>query len=201
MLTGNFYNFAKFLPEGTLKRFKEYAIAFKGLKDGVHKFAYAIDSKFFALLETPLYENGNVKVDIVLTKGNQMLIFDFQISGEVESVCDNCLEPINVPVNCNGKLYVKFGEEYDEPAEDVIVLPHEEHEFNVAQIIYDLIVTSLPIRHLHPANKNGKTACNPDMLQKLKQYLVEEAPVHTSEEEETTDPRWSELKKLIDKNK
>ncbi len=184
-----------------MKRFKEYAIAFKGLKDGVHQFAFAIDSKFFALFEIPLYENGTVKVDVVLTKGNQMLIFDFQISGKVESVCDNCLEPINVPVNCNGKLYVKFGEEYDEPAEDVIVLPHEEHEFNLAQFIYDLIVTSLPIRHLHPANKNGKTACNPEMLQKLKQYLVEEAPAYTKEEEETTDPRWSELKKLIDKNK
>ncbi len=184
-----------------MKRFKEYAIAFKGLKDGEHQFVYTIDKLFFALFETPLYNDGNIKVEVELTKGNQMLIFDFRISGEIASVCDNCLEPIDVPVDCNGKLYVKFGEVYDEPAEDVVVLPHEEHEFNVAQIIYDLIVTSLPIRHLHPVDQQGKSKCNPEMLDKLKEYLVENVPVSERREEEPEeDPRWRELKKLIDKN-
>lgn len=185
-----------------MKRFKEYAIAFKGLNDGLHTFTYAIDGSFFKLFETPVYEDGKANVQVELKKDNQLLVFDFQISGQVVTVCDNCLEPIDVPVNCSGKLYVKFGEEYDEPAEDIVVLPREEHEFNVAQIIYDLIVTSIPIRNLHPLDKNGNSACNPEMLKKLKEYLVDDiSDLNTNNEDETEDPRWSELKKLIDNNK
>ena len=179
---------------------RDYAIAFKGLKDGKHDFAFNIDSHFFALFETPIYSEGKVRVDVELKKGNQMLIFDFQLSGEVASICDNCLEPIDVPVDCNGKLYVKFGEEYDEPADDVVVLPHEEHEFNIAQITYDLLVTSLPIRHLHPLDKKGRSTCNPEMIKKLKEYLVENVSGSRVSEEEPVDPRWSEFKKMIDKN-
>jgi len=184
-----------------LKRFREYAIAFKGLKDGIHHFTYSIDGRFFNLFENPLYEDGKVQVEVELNKGNQMLIFNFHMQGSVASVCDNCLEPLDVPVDCNGKVYVKFGEEYDEPTEDVVVLPHEEHEFNVAQIIYDLMVTSLPIRHIHPPDANGDPTCNPEMLQKLSEYLVDEAPVSNDNSAHEEDPRWSELKKLIDKNK
>ena len=200
MLPFNFYNFAKFLPEATLKKIREYAIAFKGLKDGKHNFVYTIDSNFFALFETPVYSDGNVKVEVELKTGNQMLIFDFQLSGKVVSVCDVCLEPIEVPVDYASKLYVKFGEEYDEPDDDVVVIPHEEHEYNVAQIIYDLLVTSLPIRHLHPVDKKGKSSCNPEMLKKLKEYLVEEVSGPQLDPEEIIDPRWSELRKIIDKN-
>jgi uncharacterized protein len=87
-----------------LKRFRDYAIAFKGLKDGMHQFAYVLDSSFFALFETPIYSDGLVRVDVELKKGNQMLIFNFQFSGKVATICDNCLESIDVPVDCNGKL-------------------------------------------------------------------------------------------------
>lgn len=183
-----------------MKRLKEYAIAFKGLKDGVYQFDYTIDDNFFELFEAPVYEKGNLDVAIELKKGNQMLIFNFQVSGKVVSVCDNCIEPVDVPVNCSSKLFVKFGEVYDEPAEDIIVLPHEEHEFNPAQVIYDIIVTSIPIRHLHGPDKNGNSTCNPEMLEKLKEYLVDEGP-SSKNEEGTFDPRWGELKRIIDKNK
>jgi uncharacterized protein len=81
-----------------------------------------------------------------------------------------------------------------------VVLPHEEHEFNVAQIMYDLLVTSIPIRNLHPVNKKGQSMCNVDMINKLKEYLVEDVSDSTVNRDEEMDPRWRELKKIIDKN-
>jgi uncharacterized protein len=102
-------------------------------------------------------------------------------------------------------MYVNFGEEYDEPTEEIIVLPHESHSINVARFMYEFIVVSLPIRHVHPANEDGTPGCDPDMLEQLDQYLVDEETQPESEqddenEDESIDPRWGELRKLINKN-
>jgi uncharacterized metal-binding protein YceD (DUF177 family) len=50
---------------------------------------------------------------------------------------------------------------------------------------------SIPLRHVHPKNKDGKRDCNPEMLKKLKNYMRPE-----SEDKPLTDPRWDALKKL-----
>ena len=178
-----------------MKKEKEYIIPFKGLKEGIHEFNFSIDNFFFSMIENSMYENGNIKVNLSLNKMANMLILDFNIAGTVLSICDNCLEILDVPIKCKEKIYVKFGEEYDEPSEDIIILPYTEHEFDVSKIIYDLIVTSLPIRHIHSNGKNGNQKCNPEMIEKLKEYSVYEP--HSGYENK--DPRWNDLKKIIDK--
>ncbi|SKC21891.1 YceD family protein [Alkalitalea saponilacus] len=183
-----------------MKKIKEYNIGFKGLKNGLHTFKYTVNKDFFALFESALYENGNSEVTVNLTKSEQMLILDFDINGTIESVCDHCLEEVNMPINCQSRLYVNFGEEYDEPSEEIIILPHAEHEINVARFIYDVIATSLPIKHVHGLDQKGKSTCNPEMVNKLSEYLVDQEPGADDSEEEI-DPRWDELKKLLDKNK
>ena len=182
-----------------MRKLKEYDIGYKGLKDGNHTFDYSIDADFFALFENSLYENAQVEAHIDLKKDQQMMILDFDFSGSVTSVCDNCLESVEIPIDYQTKLYVKFGEVYDEPSEEIIVLPREEHELNVAQMMYDLVGTSRPIRHLHPFDEDGNRVGDPDMVQKLSEYLFDSAP--ESDEENDSDPRWDELKKLIDKPK
>jgi len=182
-----------------VRKLKDYNIGYKGLKDGNHSFDYTVDSDFFSLFENSLYENAQVEVHIELKKDQQMMILDLDFSGKVVSVCDICLDSLDIPIDYQTRLYVKFGEVYDEPTEEIIVLPREEHELNVAQILYDLVVTSMPIRHLHPVNEDGVRACNPEMVQKLSEYLVDSED--ELEQENDSDPRWEELKKLIDKHK
>ena len=179
-----------------MKSEKEYIIHFTGLKEGIYQFEYLIDSLFFSLIEDSLYKDGNIKVDLSLKKVMSELLLDFNISGTIKSICDYCLEPVNVSVNSQEKIHVKFGEKYDEPAEDIIILPHGEHELDISKIVYDLIVTSLPIRHVHQFDKNGKSECNPEMLKKLSEYSVEE-PYNGDDSENQEDPRWNELRKLI----
>jgi uncharacterized metal-binding protein YceD (DUF177 family) len=174
----------------------EYIVSYKGLREGKHTFAFTVNRDFFSLIEESLYNDGDVRVNVCLNKGMRMLVFDFDIKGIVASVCDNCLEPINVPVSCQNTLYIKFGDEYDEPAEDIIILPHEEYKFDLKQVIYELIVTSLPMRHLHPTRNDGTTGCNPEMVEKLNEYKINKPHAGS---EQTSDPRWDELKKLIDK--
>jgi len=61
--------------------------------------------------------------------------------------------------------------------------------------LYEFIHLALPIRRVHPLDKNGKVDCNPEMIKKLNKLLI------TEEKQNNTDSRWDKLKKLInDKN-
>lgn len=170
----------------------KYAIAFKGLKEGNHLFEFEIDDKFFDKFENSEVRKGSIKADVTLTKQTSLMIINFVIKGHVELTCDRCLELYNQKIKSENKLFVKFGLEEEEMSDDVIVISFEEHQINIAQYIYEMIILNLPIKRVHPTIK-GKTGCNPEMVEKLKEYLIEEEP-----EEEPIDERWSELKKLLD---
>ena len=191
--------FCTVFRKGKVDRLRNYSIPFKGLKEGQHQFDFEIGAGFFKLFEQPLVEKGNVKVGVELNKSSALLTLTFKIKGTIETVCDNCLETMTLPVENEALLYVKFGEEYDEPTDEIIVLPYDEHEIKVAQLIYEFICVVLPIRHVHPTDEKGNTSCNADMLNRLDSYLVEEKT--EEEEEENIDLRWAALKKLVDKNK
>ncbi|MCU4165402.1 YceD family protein [Carboxylicivirga caseinilyticus] len=182
-----------------MDRRRDYDIPFKGLKEGLHEFNFEISESFFKLFEQPLVENGNVKAKVELKKSSALMSLTFDISGEVESVCDHCLDALNLDVNYHTLVYLKFGEEYDEPTDEIIVLPHEAHEINVAQLLYEFICVGLPIRHVHPEDEDGNLTCDPEMLNRLDEYLVEEAS--DEEQDDYIDPRWEALKNLVNKNK
>jgi len=45
---------------------------------------------------------------------------------------------------------------------------------------------------VHPDDENGKSTCDPEMLSKLNEYIVSG--------EKGSDPRWNDLKKLMNNN-
>ncbi|MBP7506888.1 MAG: DUF177 domain-containing protein [Prolixibacteraceae bacterium] len=170
----------------------KYEIAFKGLKEGTHLFEFNIDDKFFDKFENSEVKKGTLKADVTLTKQSSLMILDFAVKGHVELICDRCLDNYNQKIKANNKLFVKFGHEEEEMSDDVIVITYEEHQINIAQYLYEIIILGLPIKRIHP-EKKGKSECNPEMVEKLKEYLVEDVS-----EEEPVDGRWKELKKLLD---
>jgi uncharacterized protein len=172
-------------------KLKTFEIAFKGLADGHHSFEYNIDGHFFELIEDSLIDDGKLVAKVELNRQPTMLTLDFNIKGIVKTLCDRCLDPLELSVSHKARMLVKFGEEYDEPTDEIIVLPHEQHQINVAHLIYEFIGLSLPMQKVHKNN-----GCDPAMIEKLK-----EINIATEEEANDTDPRWEELKKLIDKNK
>ncbi len=175
-----------------MDKLNEYTLVFKGLKDGKHNFSFKIEPSFFAEIEGSVIENGNFEVNIEMIKRPTMLQLDFDIVGKVQTICDNCLGELIVPVSYEGAMYVKFGAVYDEPSEEIIVLPHEENEMNVAHLIYEFIVVSLPLRNVH-SNESDDDMCDDEMLDLLEQQNQhEEDTISTGD----IDPRWEALKKL-----
>jgi len=173
-------------------RLSTYNIEFKGLGEGQHEFDYQIGRPFFELFENSLLDDGDVMVKIVLDKHSAFLELHLSLGGTVILTCDRCLEPFSQKIKGKASLYVKFGDTESEEGEDVIWLHPEDHQLNVAQLIYEYITVSIPLRHVHPVRKDGKEGCDPEMIKKLEEY--------SRHDSENTDERWSELKKLLNNN-
>lgn len=166
----------------------KYDVEFKGLKEGLHEFEFEVQDTFFEHYEQGLVTKGDIRVNVTLEKRSLFMKLFFDVDGYAELVCDRCLEYYPQKVKSRYELFVKFG--YNESDDDKIiwVLP-EEHKINLAQLIYEYIVLSLPLKQVHPDIGDGVSGCNPEMLKKLELHRLRE------EEKDTTDPRWSALKK------
>ncbi len=168
-----------------------YNIAFKGLKEGNHVFDYHIADSFFEHFENTLVDQADVNVRVTLEKRSSFMSVILDLKGTVLLTCDRCLEMYNQPVQNKAQFWIKFGENREEE-DDVIWLPPEDYQINVAQIIYEYIILSVPLKHVHPSNEEGKSSCNPEMLKKIEEY--------SRPHEDKSDGRWEQLKNLLNSN-
>lgn len=175
-----------------MKANKEFLIPFAGLKQGKHQFEFQINKTFFEAFEFDEYNDADIKVDLTLDKKITMLELSFKHGGTVNVPCDISNEDFDLPVKGKLDLIVKFGDEYNDDNDEMLVLPHGEFQVDVAQYIYEMIVLSVPFKREHPGIKDGTVAA--DIVEKLNELSPGEEP---KEEEKSTDPRWDELKKLL----
>jgi uncharacterized metal-binding protein YceD (DUF177 family) len=184
-----------------MKVTNEFLIPFIGLKLGKHQFEYQISKAFFEHFEYDEFESANIKVNIVLEKKNTMLELNFKHSGTINVPCDLTSEDFDLPINGDLKLIVRFGETFNDENEDLLILPIGEHQIDVAQYIYEMVVLSIPLKKIHPGIKNG--TLESDVLLKLNELSINEqenqdnVEEHLDIKEEHTDPRWDKLKKLL----
>lgn len=175
-----------------LKKKDRYLIAFQGLKEGEHCFEFDVNDTFFGLLDYSLIERGALKVFVNLSKTSRHLELEVAIDGYVYVQCDRCLEEYAENITFDGRLFVKFGEERFDEDDEIWVLSKDDNDLDITHYIYESINLSLPYRKVHPDDKNGNITCNPEMLEKLEEYTIEE-----EKNEEITDPRWDKLKDLL----
>ena len=177
-----------------MKPLKEYTIPFVGLKIGKHHFDYQIDKTFFEHFEYDDFNDVDVQTSLILEKKSTLLELHFEVSGMVNVNCDLTNEPYDQSLNGNFNLVVKFGEEFNDDFEDIVILPHGEYEINVAQYIYELVILSMPVKKIHPGVEDG--TLDSDILRKLEE-LSPKSSNEDNESSEEIDPRWNTLKKLL----
>jgi uncharacterized protein len=169
-----------------------YSIGLSGLKEGRHEIDFEIDDKFFESFEESEIKEGSLFANVALEKRSSHADLLIRISGRVKVCCDRCLEMFFYPVECENRLLAKFGKKIEDDDPDIISLPSVEHELDLKQLFYEYIYLALPIKRVHPDDENGNSTCDPEMLKRLKELIVEE--------ENDNDPRWDELKKLMNDN-
>ncbi|MEI6575289.1 MAG: DUF177 domain-containing protein [Bacteroidota bacterium] len=163
---------------------KQFVIPYSGLTLGHHQYEFVIGDKFFESIEYAEIQHGDILVKINLEKTERMLIFNFDIEGSVNLECDRCLEPFDMSLQGHERLIVKFGEAYAEESEEMIVIPFSEHQFNIAHLLYEYISLTIPFQRFHPEDEFGESGCDPEFLNKLKEF----------EADSPTDPLWDKLK-------
>ncbi|PKP24530.1 MAG: hypothetical protein CVU03_12020 [Bacteroidetes bacterium HGW-Bacteroidetes-2] len=176
-----------------MKQMKEFTIPFAGLKQGEHHFEFKIDTKFFTHFEYEEFHNVEVLAKALLVKNSNSLEFHFEIDGTVNVNCDVTNEPYDQVVYGAHHLVVNFGQDFNEDDDSLIIIPHNSHEINIAQYIYELIVLSLPTKLVHPGIEDG--TLDSEILRKLEELTPKNFEDKTSDEH--TDSRWEELKKLL----
>lgn len=173
-----------------MNRQDDYKIPFTGLKPGSHSFTFEVGDRFFEQIHDAEITAGKVTVEVTLVKEERMMDLHLEISGAVRVSCDRCNEPVEIAVKGPERLIVKLGDRYEEESEDVQVIPDTQHEIDLAPFLYEYIHLLLPVKKVHPDDRNGKSGCNPEVLKKL-----EELAPHPHQ-----DPRWEALNRLKNLN-
>jgi uncharacterized metal-binding protein YceD (DUF177 family) len=189
-----------------LSKFSEYIIPLRNLEAGTHQFEYKLTNDFFAKIDSPEVQKGKVTVVLNVKKLGESFELNFDINGVVQVSCDRCLDDMDQPVSTKEKIFVKFGKEFAEENDDIVIVPEDEGEINIAWFMFEFIALTIPMKHVHPFGK-----CNKEMTSKLKKVSIYEkdaddadfdqiGPEDNIEEIDNTDPRWDELKKIINNN-
>jgi uncharacterized metal-binding protein YceD (DUF177 family) len=176
-----------------METMKDFDISFFGLKEGKHYFEYKIENQFFEAFKYDEYLDSKALVNLEFIKKATLLELNFSVKGSLRIACDVSNEPYDQPINGTLSIIVKFGEEYNDDNEEVLIIPHGEYQINVAQFIYEMIVLAVPTKRIHPGIEDG-TLQSP-VLEKLNELQQKD------KNSNGIDPRWEGLKKLItDKN-
>lgn len=165
---------------------KQFVIPFVGLANGNHIYNYVIDDKFFESFGYGEISHAGVQTELTLNRSERMLILNFGMKGFVRVTCDRCLDEFDLPVEGEQELFVRFGHEYAEEDDNVIIIPERDSHFDIAPLIFDFIHLMIPYKVIHPDNEQGESTCDPEIIKKLN-----ELSAHGK-----TESPWDKLKDL-----
>ena len=172
-----------------MRSLSEYIIKFGGLKQGIHFFEFHVDNVFFEEFDCFEFEKSSFNIDLNFKKQSTMMVLTFNFTGTITVPCDRCLDNVDVDVDGEEKLIAKFGNEVYNETDEILVLPEQEHELNVAKYIYEFIHLNLPHKRVH-----FEGLCNQGVIDELEKIEQKKAI--------DNDPRWSILKDInLNKNK
>lgn len=187
-------------------KFDTYKIDLKNMSSDVIETEYSLSNQFFVDIGGDEVQKGKVAVKLTVKKLPSMYEFSFVIDGTIIIPCDRCLDDMDFPLSTTNRLIVKLGADYSEESDEIVVIPSDEGVINLAWFIYEFIVLTIPIKHVHAPGK-----CNKMMSSKLKKHSVkseddfdaedvgEDIIITDDDEDKTsTDPRWDKLKGLLD---
>lgn len=185
-MSENICNFA--LQSIIMRDLKPFKIDLKALTEKVATYEFKLDDAYFEAIEAPDIQKGNLSVALSIRRMAGSFEFTFHIQGFVIVTCDLCLDEMQQPIDTENKLMAKFGEEYSDD-DDLIVVPEREGVLDISWFIYEFIDLSVPIKHVHAPGK-----CNAVMTKKLQELSATRSSLEDGEE--AVNPRWAGLEKL-----
>jgi uncharacterized metal-binding protein YceD (DUF177 family) len=175
----------------------------KGMREDVREYEYLLDNHFFTNIGGEDVQKGKVCVQLTIKKLADAFNLTFRLRGHAVIPCDRCLDDMDYPIDTTARLVVKFGKDYSEESDEIVVIPESEGVINLAWFLYEFVALDIPIKHIHAPGK-----CNKQMSAKLKKHAPKEADdevfdvenedilITDEDSDDVTDPRWDALKNL-----
>lgn len=188
-------------------KFTAYKLPLKSLAAGTYDYEYHLGKQFFTDMESADIHDADLTVKLTVTHKRDIYRLDFTITGTITLICDRCLDDLIMPVDTTYSIAVKYGDDDNDEADDLLIIPESDNFLNVAYMIYDTVALTIPIKHVHPMGK-----CNRQMSAMLRKHrahrpgdedaelednLIDEMEtMDTERDEPPADPRWDGLKAL-----
>lgn len=192
-------------------KFSEFKLALASMAPGKHHMEFHLDKQFFVNMENSDIHDADLAVSLDVDHSHGVYDMHFAVVGNVTLICDRCLDTLIYPLEATYHVIVKYGDDYNDESDDLLVIPHGDTSLNVAYMIYDTVVLAIPMKHVHPLGK-----CNRAMSAVLRKHratggdpeenALEEELLEGIDDEPSgddsapTDPRWDGLKKLTENN-
>ena len=170
----------------------KFIIPLNGLAAGETRFSWQAGKEFFDSFENSEILDAHLDTDVRVEKSGRYIGVDCDVRGRVTVECDRCLDELDMPIDVEIRLSVKYGMEENseepQPGErEVIFIPDTDAEFDMSQIIYDYVCLSLPMQRVHEEGE-----CNPETMK----YYGCPVEMEVSEDEEVANP-FATLKDLF----
>jgi uncharacterized metal-binding protein YceD (DUF177 family) len=164
-----------------------YIIPLKSIISYTTKYDYELGEPFFLHFVSSEgdIQGGAIVASVLVKKLTHSFELSIELKGFVSVMCDRCLDMMDIDIETESSLIVKFGDEYNDVDDKLIIIPEKEGIINIAWYLYECLVLSIPIQHIHPKGK-----CNKEMEQKLQTYSTD----RIEKPNEDRDSRWDVLK-------
>lgn len=154
-----------------MKSKREFEIAWQGLKLGEHVFEYELDDQFINEMDVEKIESiEQLKAKIVVTFDKHTSFFQlkFDVGGNVVVPCDRCGDDMTLTLWDEFDLTMKLVNEEDlenvEDEADIAFISRNDTVIDLSKWLYEYLMLSIPLHHIHPENEQGESECNPEAL-------------------------------------
>ena len=166
---------------------ESFKIDLKALPQGASILEFKLDDSYFKAIDAPDIQRGELSSSLFISRTDDFFELNFHTEGIVHIPCDICLDDMEQSIETDDRLLVRFGEDYSEE-DDLVIVAENEGILDISWFIYEFIDLNIPIKHVHAPGK-----CNPAMIEMLQEHSAARSG---EEEEKTVDPRWAALLKL-----
>lgn len=157
---------------------KQFVISLPALGEGHHELELKADESLFADRGSVEVTSADITAYVDIDVKHGVYAIGITCRGWIDIPCDRCLDPMRLDVDEDYDFTLRYGEEYDE-TDDTIIIPESEVTFDLAPVVADTVLLSIPMRHVHPEGE-----CNPRMEELMKQHSSEEPDLEGLDEEE-----------------
>lgn len=147
-----------------------YKINLRSLRDGEHAFSYDLDDDYFAEIGAEITA-GEVSVEVTCIKRAEVFKLHIVLEGYVVVACDRCLDDVEIDVEAERNLVVKYGAEYCDDDDEILIIPERDGVLDLRWMLYEEIALSLPLQRKHEEGE-----CNGSMMQIYDNLIIEVLP-------------------------